>query len=373
MSLSLLRASAPRIAARAPSARPVAPRVPRVAYRHYSTEFPKAPKWSASTGLKAGVAAATILGGGFFFLPSSSDLETRVKSTIQVAKVAANLAPTQEEYQKVYNKIAALLDEADDHDDGSYGPLILRLAWHSSGTYDKNTKTGGSNFATMRFKPESDHGANTGLQLARDLMETVRTEFPWITYGDLWTLAGVAAIQEMAGPRVPWRAGRIDGSCDDVTKDERLPSPFKDAAHLRNIFHRMGFNDQEIVALSGAHAIGRCHPPISGMDGPWTFSPTTLTNDYFRVLFSERWVKKAGHDHQFEDKSTRSLLMMPTDLVLLSDKTFKKFAKAYADDNDLFFKDFSAVVSKLFELGVPPAQWVSPKPWTMKTLDEQKA
>ena len=47
----------------------------------------------------------------------------------------------------------------------------------------------------MRFEPESIHGANVGLNIARDLMEKVKREFPWISYGDLWTLAGVAAIQ----------------------------------------------------------------------------------------------------------------------------------------------------------------------------------
>jgi hypothetical protein len=52
-----------------------------------------------------------------------------------------------------------------------------------------------SNYATMRFEPESLHGANAGLNVARTLMEKVKTEFPWISYGDLWTLAGVAAIQ----------------------------------------------------------------------------------------------------------------------------------------------------------------------------------
>lgn len=52
-----------------------------------------------------------------------------------------------------------------------------------------------SNYATMRFEPESVHGANNGLHVARGLMDQVKMEFPWISYGDLWTLAGVAAIQ----------------------------------------------------------------------------------------------------------------------------------------------------------------------------------
>ncbi len=49
--------------------------------------------------------------------------------------------------------------------DGSYGPVLVRLAWHASGTYDKGTNTGGSNGATMRWAPESEHAANAGLQV----------------------------------------------------------------------------------------------------------------------------------------------------------------------------------------------------------------
>ena len=52
-----------------------------------------------------------------------------------------------------------------------------------------------SNYATMRFEPESLHEPNNGLHIARGLMEEVKKEFEWISYGDLWTLAGVAAIQ----------------------------------------------------------------------------------------------------------------------------------------------------------------------------------
>ena len=47
----------------------------------------------------------------------------------------------------------------------------------------------------MRFEPESLHDANNGLHIARGLMEEIKKEFDWISYGDLWTLAGVAAIQ----------------------------------------------------------------------------------------------------------------------------------------------------------------------------------
>ena len=50
------------------------------------------------------------------------------------------------------------------------------------------------------------------------------------------------------------------------------------------------FNDQEIVALAGAHALGRCHTDRSGFDGPWTFSPTTFTNAFYSLLMDEKSV-----------------------------------------------------------------------------------
>ena len=87
----------------------------------------------------------------------------------------------------------------------------------------------------MRFDPESKHGANNGLNVARDLFEGVKKEFPWISYGDLWTLAGVAAIQELGGPKVPWRPGRIDGFAAQCTPDGRLPDAAQGADHVRNV------------------------------------------------------------------------------------------------------------------------------------------
>lgn len=53
------------------------------------------------------------------------------------------------DYDAVRKSIADILDA--DYEDGSYGPILVRLAWHSSGTYDKNTGTGGSSGGTMRY------------------------------------------------------------------------------------------------------------------------------------------------------------------------------------------------------------------------------
>ncbi|KAJ3109536.1 heme peroxidase [Phlyctochytrium planicorne] len=257
-------------------------------------------------------------------------------------------------YQDVYNAIAAVLDNAD-YDDGSYGPVLVRLAWHAAGTYDINTKTGGSNGSTMRFDPEASHGANAGLKIARDLLEPIKKKFPEISYADLWSLAGVAAVQEMGGPVIPWRAGRADAaSAEACTPDGRLPDAAQGQDHLRNVFYRQGFNDQEIVALAGAHALGRCHTDRSGFSGPWTRAPTTFSNDYFQRLIGERWVeKKWDGPKQFADKATGDLMMLPADLALIKDRAFSKHVYAYAKDSNLFFKDFAAAYKKLLENGVP--------------------
>jgi len=78
----------------------------------------------------------------------------------------------------------------------------------------------------------------------------------------------------------------------------------------------------------------------SGFDGPWTFSPTTFTNDYFKLLFDEKWSwRKWSGPAQFTDSQTKTLMMLPSDMSLTKDKEFKKHAKAYAQDQDLFFKE----------------------------------
>lgn len=257
------------------------------------------------------------------------------------------------DYAKVREAIAELLESNPDYDDGSYGPVLVRLAWHTSGTYDKNSGTGGSNGATMRFAPENAWGANAGLGIARDLLEPVKRSFPWISYADLWTLAGAVAVEEMGGPSIPWRPGRSDLEPTNLVPlpDGRLPDGDKDNKHIRDIFYRMGFNDQEIVALIGAHALGRCHADRSGFEGPWTNAPTTFSNLYFKELTENKWHKKKWKGPlQFEDKSGQ-LMMLNTDMWLVWDKSFRKWVDLYAKDEEKFFTDFSAAFNKLLELG----------------------
>ncbi|EON96950.1 putative cytochrome c peroxidase protein [Phaeoacremonium minimum UCRPA7] len=333
---------------------------PRTAFRQQGRRFYSSEPSKKSSSSLIWIAGAAAAGGAglYYYIQQSGSVAPKV------------FTPKQEDYQQVYNEIAKRLEEKDDYDDGSYGPVLLRLAWHCSGTFDKETGTGGSNGATMRFAPESDHGANAGLKIAREFLEPVKQKFPWITYSDLWILGGVAAVQEMLGPKIPYRPGRTDKDVSGCTPDGRLPDAAQGYDHLRNIFYRMGFNDQEIVALAGAHALGRCHTDRSGYDGPWTFSPTVLTNDYYKLLLDTKWeYKKWDGPKQFVDKPSKSIMMLPADMALTQDKSFKKYVEAYAKDNDLFFKDFSNVIVKLFELGVPFSQSEDQR-WVLKNLDE---
>ncbi|KAF7727310.1 heme peroxidase [Apophysomyces ossiformis] len=290
----------------------------------------------------------TALGGaaGYYYTNS-----TRTVQTKPIAEQRKEI-----DYTKIYKDIAELLEENPDYDDGSYGPVLLRLAWHASGTYDKETKTGGSNGATMRFEPEALHGANNGLKIARDLMEKIHAKYPEVSHGDLWTLAGVCAIQELGGPTIPWRPGRQDAlTGEKCTPDGRLPDATKAEDHIRNIFYRMGFDDQEIVALTGAHALGRCHPDRSGFDGPWQEAPTMFSNEYFKAITERTWIKKnlPTGGWQWVDKNNNDVMMLPAEISMYNDKSFRKYFELYAKDQDKFYEDFAKAFKKLIELGVP--------------------
>ena len=229
---------------------------------------------------------------------------------------------------------------------------------HSAGTYDAETDTGGSNGAGMRYEAEGGDPANAGLQHARVFLEPIKSRHPWITYSDLWTLAGVVAIREMGGPDIPWQGGRTDFVDDSKSPPRgRLPDGAKGADHLRHIFYRMGFNDQEIVALSGAHNLGRCHSDRSGFEGAWVNNPTRFSNQYYRLMRSLQWRKKTLLNGvtqfvNYDEDSETELMMLPTDLALLSDAAFSPWVQKYAEDKELFFRDFAKVFAKLLELGI---------------------
>ncbi|XP_024188981.1 L-ascorbate peroxidase 2, cytosolic isoform X2 [Rosa chinensis] len=214
-----------------------------------------------------------------------------------------------EEYQKAVEKckrkLRGLIQEK------HCAPIILRVAWHSAGTFDVATKTGGP-FGTIRDPAVLAHEANKGLEIAVRILEPIKEQFPILSYADFYQ------DKEEAPP------------------EGRLPNANKGVDHLRDVFGHMGLSDKDIVALSGGHTLGRCHKERSGFEGPWTTNPLIFDNSYFKELISG---EKEG------------LIQLPSDKALLEDPVFRTFVETYAADEDAFFADYAEAHLKLSELG----------------------
>ena len=244
------------------------------------------------------------------------------------------------------------------------GPILIRLAWHDAGTYDASNQTGGPR-GCMRFddgkqQGEACFGANNGLEIARALLQPIKdTLASGMSYADFWALASIVAIKEMGGPDVPFKMGRNDASSVEESVEEgRHPDADKGSDHLRAIFHRMGLTDQDIVALSGAHTVGRCHLDRSGFDGPWTSEPMKFDNSYFQDLLNKEWKEtttEAGNP-QYTDGNEDKTMMLISDLALVSDDKFRPYVEKYAADENAFFQDFAKAYQKLIELGCTDLQ-----------------
>ncbi|KAK3408809.1 hypothetical protein EUGRSUZ_J00965 [Eucalyptus grandis] len=216
-----------------------------------------------------------------------------------------------EEYKKAVEKckkkLRGLIAEK------SCAPLMLRIAWHSAGTFDVKTKTGGP-FGTMKHAAELSHGANSGLDVAVRLLQPIKDQFPVITYADFYQLAGVVAVEVTGGPEVAFHPGREDKP--QPPPEGRLPDATKGCDHLRQVFGvQMGLSDKDIVALSGGHTLGRCHKERSGFEGTWTANPLIFDNSYFKELLSGE---------------KKELLQLPSDKALLADPVFRPLVEKYA-------------------------------------------
>ncbi|CAL4887361.1 unnamed protein product [Urochloa decumbens] len=269
-------------------------------------------------------------------------------------------------------------------------PIMVRLGWHDSGTYDKNIEEwpqrGGAD-GSLRFEPELKHGANAGLINALKLIQPIKDKYPGISYADLFQLASATAIEEAGGPKIPMKYGRVDVTEPEQCPPEgRLPDagPRDPAGHLREVFYRMGLDDKEIVALSGAHTLGRARPDRSGWgkpetkytkDGPgepggqsWTVEWLKFDNSYFKDM-------KFLSQIPLKDQKEQDLLVLPTDAALFEDTSFKVYAEKYAEDQEAFFKDYAEAHAKLSDLGAkfdPPEGFSLDDVTSDEPADEKK-
>ncbi|XP_035546909.1 probable L-ascorbate peroxidase 6, chloroplastic/mitochondrial isoform X1 [Juglans regia] len=237
-------------------------------------------------------------------------------------------------------------------------PILVRLGWHDAGTYNKNIQEwpqrGGAN-GSLRFEIELKHAANAGLVNALKLIQPIKDKYPGVTYADLFQLASATAIEEAGGPKIPMKYGRVDVTAPtDCPEEGRLPDagPPSPADHLREVFYRMGLSDKEIVALSGAHTLGRSRPERSG----WGKSETKYTKDGPGAPGGQSWtVQWLKFDNSYfkdiKQRRDEDLLVLPTDAVLFEDPSFKVYAEKYAEDQEAFFKDYAEAHAKLSNLG----------------------
>lgn len=169
----------------------------------------------------------------------------------------------------------------------------------------------------------------------------------------------VALYSRRGGPKIKFRIGRKDAkTVDESVPEGRHPDGDKGADHLREVFGRMGLTDQDIVILSGAHTVGKCHVERSGFDGAWTEEPYKFDNSYFVDMLKKDWkeAKSSAGKPQFE--SDADTIMLISDLALMEDEGFRVYVDKYASDQDAFFADFAESYQKLTELGVKDLQEV---------------
>ncbi|KAJ4874300.1 hypothetical protein Rs2_39318 [Raphanus sativus] len=237
-------------------------------------------------------------------------------------------------------------------------PILVRLGWHDAGTYNKNIEDwpqrGGAN-GSLRFEPELKHAANAGLVDALKLIEPLKEKYANISYADLFQLASATAVEEAGGPEIPMKYGRVDVSAPEQCPEEgRLPDagPPSPADHLREVFYRMGLNDKEIVALSGAHTLGRSRPERSGWGKPETKYTKAGPGEPGGQSWTVKWLKfDNSYFKDIKEKRDEDLLVLPTDAALFEDPSFKNYAEKYAEDPAAFFKDYAEAHAKLSNLG----------------------
>ena len=205
------------------------------------------------------------------------------------------------------NDLKALMTDSQDWwpaDWGHYGGLMIRMAWHSAGTYRVSDGRGGSNTGNQRFAPLNSWPDNVNLDKARRLLWPIKKKYGnKISWADLMILAGNMAYESMGfktfgfaggrediwhpekdinwGPEQEWLAethNRYESDENRSSLDNSLaavqmgliyvnpegvdgkPDPLKTAQDVRTTFKRMAMNDEETVALTaGGHTVGKAH------------------------------------------------------------------------------------------------------------------
>jgi catalase-peroxidase len=207
------------------------------------------------------------------------------------------------DYTALKKDLAALMTDSQEWwpaDFGHYGPLFIRMAWHSAGTYRTGDGRGGGGRGQQRFAPLNSWPDNVNLDRARRLLWPIKQKYgKKISWADLLILAGNVALETMGFPTFGFAGGRPDVWEPDLDVNwgiettwlgtdkrysgerdlanpfgattmgliyvnpegpEGIPDPVAAAKDIRETFARMAMNDEETVALiAGGHTFGKTH------------------------------------------------------------------------------------------------------------------
>ncbi len=209
---------------------------------------------------------------------------------------------TELDYAALKADLTALMTQSEEWwpaDYGNYGPLFIRMAWHSAGTYRTGDGRGGSREGQQRFAPINSWPDNGNLDKARRLLWPIKQKYgSKISWADLMILTGNVALESMGFETIGFAGGRADvwepasnvywGPESKWLEDKRYtgdrelesplaavqmgliyvnpegpngnPDPIAAAKDIRETFGRMGMNDEETVALiAGGHTLGKTH------------------------------------------------------------------------------------------------------------------
>ncbi len=206
------------------------------------------------------------------------------------------------DYEAIKKDLYELMTDSQDWwpaDYGHYGPLFIRMAWHSAGTYRMGDGRGGACDGTQRFAPLNSWPDNVNLDKARRLLWPIKKKYGQkVSWADLMILTGNCALESMGLKTFGFAGGREDvwepqedvywGSENEWLGDKRysgerdlenplaavqmgliyvnpegpngIPDPVASGRDVRETFARMAMNDEETVALiAGGHTFGKCH------------------------------------------------------------------------------------------------------------------
>ncbi|KIW94735.1 cytochrome c peroxidase, mitochondrial [Cladophialophora bantiana CBS 173.52] len=319
-----------RIATRPASKSLARPAFQRCSRRHYSSQPPRQANNIGTMGLIAAI--AVLAGGGYYFKTQVAERQTKPKVVGQPPASSSRL-------RKITKRCTMLLQKL-------FGTTTSMTTGHMGLFY----------FGCRGTHPDLTMPQPELGEAMEPSCDSLQKASPVSVDHLLGSLDSRGCLRSSgnARPNCPVAAWSTRPRRLYCSPEGRLPDGEKDQHHVHAVFSRMGFNDQETVALIGAHAVGRCHPDRSGFDGPWTFSSTVFTNEYFRLLMEEKWGwRNWKGPKQYQDQTSKSLVMLPTDMSLKQDPKFRKYVEIYAKDADKFSNDFSAAYCKLLELGVP--------------------